>query len=171
MMVNLGVLLVLLSTTTSAFVPSVNNKVSFQTTKASSINLFPLPKNSNSNPIDKGFNLLEIASQIIPQGAIVATAKESWRLLWQRFMVELAPQDKTGSYQRPSYPFQTTTIGSLKYPANRFEADRYHVYVGNPCPWCHRVRLVTNILGLEQQQQQQQQPQQPVSVSAKFICV
>ena len=62
-------------------------------------------------------------------------------------MVELAPQDKNGSYQRPKYPFQGGgTIGSQQYP---IESNRYHVYVGNPCPWCHRVRLVVNILGLQ----------------------
>ena len=113
--------------------------------------LFPFKNNNNSNnnnsPVDKGFNLLEIASQIVPQGAIVSTAKESWRFLWKRFMVELAPQDKNGSYQRPKYPFQGGgTIGSQQYP---IETNRYHVYVGNPCPWCHRVRLVVNILRLQ----------------------
>ena len=45
-------------------------------------------------------------------------------------MTELAPQDKTGNYQRPKYGFGGT-IGSRQYP---IEAGRYHVYVGNPCP-------------------------------------
>jgi putative glutathione S-transferase len=45
-------------------------------------------------------------------------------------MAELAPQDKTGSYQRPKYNF-AKTIGSKQLPA---QAGRYHVYVGNPCP-------------------------------------
>ena len=56
-----------------------------------------------ANRIDKGFNLLEIASKVVPQGSIVRTAKESWGFLWKRFMVELAPQDQTGNYQRFIY--------------------------------------------------------------------
>ena len=63
-------------------------------------------------------------------------------------MTELAPQDKTGQYQRPTYGFDNT-IGSQQFPIEG--NGRYHVYVGNPCPWCHRVRLVVNILGLQQQ--------------------
>lgn len=87
---------------------------------------------SSSPPprIDKGFNLLELASQVVPQGRIVQTAKESWKFAWKRMMTELAPQDQTGNYQRPKYSFGNT-IGSRQYP---IEAGRYHVYVGNPCP-------------------------------------
>jgi hypothetical protein len=112
---------------------------------------------------DKGFNLLETASSVIPQGRIVQTAKESWKFVWkvgwlflfcfgkifscctkmcscpffyflQRMMTELAPQDKSGNYQRPKYGFGGT-IGSQTFPV---EAGRYHVYVGNPCPVSRR---------------------------------
>jgi hypothetical protein len=48
----------------------------------------------------------------------------------QRMMAELAPQDKTGTYQRPKYSFGGT-IGSTQFPV---EAGRYHLYLGNPCP-------------------------------------
>eukprot|EP00980_Cylindrotheca_fusiformis_P030827 scaffold25486_cov181-Cylindrotheca_fusiformis.AAC.1 len=60
-------------------------------------------------------------------------------------MTELAPQDKTGSYQRPKYSF-SRTIGSKQFPA---EPGRYHIYVGNPCPWCNRVKLVAKLLKLD----------------------
>jgi hypothetical protein len=33
--------------------------------------------------LDKGFNLLEIASSVVPQGRIVQTAKESWKFAWK----------------------------------------------------------------------------------------
>ena len=33
--------------------------------------------------VDKGFNLLEIASRVVPQGKIVQTAKESWKFIWK----------------------------------------------------------------------------------------
>jgi len=87
--------------------------------------------------LDKGFNILGSATKILPQGRIVQTAKETLKFVWQRMMTELAPQDKSGSYIRPSYNFQDK-IGSAEYLD---EPGRYHVYVGNPCPWCHRVRL------------------------------
>ena len=98
----------------------------------------------NNERLDKGFNLLEIASGVVPQGQIVNTAKESWKFVWQRFMAELAPQDKEGNYQRPSYGFDNQ-LGTQRYP---IEANRYQLYLGNPCPWCHRVKLVVNILNL-----------------------
>jgi putative glutathione S-transferase len=99
--------------------------------------------------LDKGFGLLEIASGVVPQGAIVKTAKESWKFVWKRFMAELAPQDKTGNYKRPSYGFAETIGVSPKHPD---EGGRYHLYVGNPCPWCHRAALTVNLLGMDQSQ-------------------
>lgn len=33
--------------------------------------------------VDKGLNLLEIASKVVPQGRIVQTAKESWKFAWK----------------------------------------------------------------------------------------
>ena len=37
-------------------------------------------------------------------------------------------------------------IGDVDFPA---EATRYHVFVAFNCPWCHRVTLARNLLGLE----------------------
>mmetsp|Transcript_9457 Transcript_9457/g.18099 ORF Transcript_9457/g.18099 Transcript_9457/m.18099 type:complete len:388 (+) Transcript_9457:67-1230(+) len=101
-----------------------------------------------NNRLDKGFNILEIASGIVPQGAIVQGAKEGWKFAWQRMMAELAPQDKGGNYQRPSYPFK----GRLGTPQFPDEPGRYHLYVGNPCPWCHRTKLAVDMLGFDAQQ-------------------
>lgn len=35
---------------------------------------------------------------------------------------------------------------------SRFPADsgRYHLYVGNACPWCHRVLLALTLYGLQE---------------------
>lgn len=95
--------------------------------------------------VDKGFNLLELASGVVPQGKIVTAVSETWKFGWKRMMAELAPQDQTGSYQRPKYSFDGR-IGDSKFP---FEAGRYHLYVGNPCPWCHRVVLALKLLDLD----------------------
>jgi glutathionyl-hydroquinone reductase len=98
------------------------------------------------NPVDKGFNLLETASGLVPQGPLVTVAAESWKLAWRRLMTELAPQDASGAYQRPSYIRSSgplMDIGSSEFPD---EPGRYHVYTGNPCPWCHRVVLTMKLL-------------------------
>jgi len=66
-------------------------------------------------------------------------------------VVELAPQGKKsatgggsdGSYQRPKASF----TGELP-PSSPFEADRYRFYLGNACPWCHRVLLALVVRGL-----------------------
>ena len=96
--------------------------------------------------LDKGFNLLEIASGVVPQGAIVQTAREGWKFAWQRMMAELAPQNRDGSYQRPTYGF-SGKIGSAEFAEEG--NGRYHLYVGNPCPWCHRVVLARTLRGME----------------------
>ncbi|KAL4857982.1 Glutathionyl-hydroquinone reductase PcpF [Chlorella vulgaris] len=92
-----------------------------------------------------GFRVLERTGALVPQGLLVKTAKYGWRTAWKTLMTELAPQSKDGTYQRPTYNFQGT-IGSPDFP---FEAGRYHLYVGNACPWCHRVLLALVVAGLQ----------------------
>lgn len=36
-----------------------------------------------NNNLDKGFNILETASKVVPQGRIVSTAKEGWKFMWK----------------------------------------------------------------------------------------
>ena len=71
----------------------------------------------------------------------MSVVKESWKFAWKRMMAELAPQDKTGNYARPKYSFNGQ-IGSNLFPD---ESGRYYLFVGNPCPWCHRCSLVCAI--------------------------
>jgi putative glutathione S-transferase len=106
--------------------------------------LIPPPPN-----LDKGFNLLENTSKILPQGNLVKVAKGSWNLIWKRMMAELAPQSKTGSYERPSYK----SNGKIGSGADDFpdEKGRYHLYLGNPCPWCHRVKLAVAVKGFSEE--------------------
>jgi glutathionyl-hydroquinone reductase len=104
--------------------------------------------------VDKGFNLLELASSqlgFLPplQPALVSTAKAGWKALWMRLMTELAPQNPVdGSYQRPSYMTALSSGGQRGLPQLEAPLGRYQVFVGNPCPWCHRVVLTAAILGL-----------------------
>ncbi|GAB4820715.1 hypothetical protein N2152v2_007761 [Parachlorella kessleri] len=60
-------------------------------------------------------------------------------------MRELAPQSKDGDFVRPTYAFDGT-IGEPNFP---IESGRYHMFVGNPCPWCHRVLLALAVTGLD----------------------
>ena len=133
-------------------IPSSNRlfaRNSLDLNSSSSSNDTPGTTSESNSSIDKGFNLLEVASKVVPQGNIVKVAKFGWKFIWMRFMTELAPRDKTtGDYKRPTYGFDNAI--SLEDTADfPVEPGRYHLYVGNPCPWCHRVRLVVNLLGLE----------------------
>ena len=82
---------------------------------------------------DGGLRLLEWAGRaggLAPgQGALVTTARGGLRLAWKAMMRELAPQDPSGAYVRPSYGFKAVAL----------DADAadgaYHLYHGNACPW------------------------------------
>ena len=54
--------------------PIPNKKISSQ---ATSVKMF------RKNDLDKGFNILENASKIVPQGSIVSTAKTGWKFAWK----------------------------------------------------------------------------------------
>ena len=89
-----------------------------------------------------GVRLLE---WIPSQKALVTTARFTWTTLWKTMISELAPQSPDGAYVRPAP--QTGT--GAKWPSNLpMTAGRYHVYVGNPCPWCHRVSITLALRGL-----------------------
>jgi hypothetical protein len=51
------------------------------------------------------------------QGALVTGAKAGWNLAWQTMVKELAPQDRSGGYSRPSYAFDAQ-LGSLEFPVS-----------------------------------------------------
>lgn len=95
--------------------------------------------------VNKGFSVLEWTSKLVPQGALVTGAKTGWRLAWETMVRELAPQDRSGSYTRPANAFNER-IGAPGFPV---ESGRYHLYVGNACPWCHRVLLALVFSGLD----------------------
>ena len=96
---------------------------------------------------NKGLGLLEWLGPVIPQGALVTGVKGGWKLAWRTMMTELAPSDDAGAYVRPSYGFDDTLSNdpTAKHPAM---CGRYVVYVGNACPWCHRVTLTIALKGL-----------------------
>ena len=98
----------------------------------------------------RGLGLLEWLGPVVPQGVLVTGVKAGWRAAWQAMVTELAPQSRDGDYERPRYTFDGVLSDD---PGSEFPAvsGRYVVYVGNACPWCHRVTLTIALRGLESQ--------------------
>ena len=55
-------------------------------------------------------------------------------------------RQSTGEFVRGVSQFRHQLGKNIMFPA---EADRYHLFVALNCPWCHRVTLARNILGLQ----------------------
>jgi len=99
----------------------------------------PPKSNTPTSGNNGGLRILEWAGRggLLPQPLLVQTAKTGWREAWKIMVSELAPQSKSGDYIRPTYGFQGK-LGTSEHPA---VPGRYQLYVGNACPWCHRVLL------------------------------
>ena len=82
---------------------------------------------------------LRILEWIPSQQLLVGTAKFTWSTLWLTMLSELAPQSPDGEYVRPAPQLGSAATWPAELPG---VAGRYHVYVGNACPWCHRVSIV-----------------------------
>ena len=82
---------------------------------------------------------LRILEWIPSQQLLVGTAKFVVNTLWLIMVSELAPQSKEGDYVRPAPQMGAAATWPADLPG---VAGRYHVYVGNACPWCHRVSIV-----------------------------
>ena len=82
---------------------------------------------------------LRILEWIPSQQLLVGTAKFTWKTLWLTMISELAPQSSEGDYVRPAPQLGAAATWPADLPG---VAGRYHVYVGNACPWCHRVSIV-----------------------------
>mmetsp|Transcript_26569 Transcript_26569/g.47276 ORF Transcript_26569/g.47276 Transcript_26569/m.47276 type:complete len:425 (-) Transcript_26569:159-1433(-) len=104
------------------------------------------PGSANNNA-NEGFGLLKWAGGVVPQGTVVKGVKMGWKLTWETMMRELAPQSKDGEYTRPAYSFggRVSSAPGAQFPV---ESGRYAVYLGNACPWCHRVFLAIALRGL-----------------------
>lgn len=73
---------------------------------------------------------------------VVQTAQSIWHRIWDTMMAELAPSDDKGSYSRPKSMF-TGRLNDRKEGAKGLT-----LYVGIECPWCHRVLLLRQLLGI-----------------------
>ena len=89
-----------------------------------------------------GLRLLE---WIPSQKLLVKTGRFTWNTLWKTMLSELAPQSADGAYVRPAPQLGTDAAWPADLP---LEPGRYHAYLGNACPWCHRVGLTLALRGL-----------------------
>jgi len=101
-------------------------------------------KSAENVEADRGFRILEWASSALGgQKALVRTAGWAFRETWRTMVKELAPQSPDGDYLRPTSSIQATTGGSL--PELALNEPGHAVYIGNTCPWCHRVQLAVTL--------------------------
>jgi glutathionyl-hydroquinone reductase len=77
----------------------------------------------------------------LPIKPIIKLGRLTWTTMWQVMMSQLAPSNKTGSYERPESTFRETIDAAT--------AGRYRLFVGMGCPWAHRTLLVRVLKGLE----------------------
>jgi len=59
---------------------------------------------------------------------------------------DAAARRRRGEFVRGVSAFRSILGADADFPA---EPDRYHLYVALNCPWCHRVILARNVLGLQ----------------------
>ena len=59
---------------------------------------------------------------------------------------DAAQRKARGEFVRGVSKFRFQIGEDEDFPA---EPGRYHLYVAFNCPWCHRVTLARNVLGLE----------------------
>lgn len=107
----------------------------------------PSPRELASRPkSQKSRGGLRILEWIPSQKLLVKTARFTWNTLWGTMLSELAPQSKDGEYVRPAP--QTGGAGETHWPSELPPTSgRYHLYLGNACPWCHRVGIALALRG------------------------
>lgn len=63
-------------------------------------------------------------------------------------MNELVTHDEQGRFIRESFEVGNNP-SPLDVPADDGTPPKYKLYLGNPCPWCHRVKAAIALLNLE----------------------
>ncbi len=89
-----------------------------------------------------------LTSGFPPQQILVPVVKFVTFQVWRLMMNELVTHDEQGRFVRES--FQAGNDPSpLQLPNDSSGHSRYKLYLGNPCPWCHRVKAAIAVLNLE----------------------
>ena len=98
------------------------------------------------SPSKKPWTFGILTSGFPPQQLLVPFVKFVTFQVWRLMMNELVTHDENGRFCRESF-----AAGNNPLPLDLQQEDnlRYKLYLGNPCPWCHRVKAVIALLDLE----------------------
>jgi glutathionyl-hydroquinone reductase len=111
-------------------------------TAASSSSLY------QTTPFNKPWTFGILTSGFPPQQILVPVVKFVTFQVWRLMMNELVAHDEQGRFMRES--FQAGNNPSpLDLPVADNDGPSYKLYLGNPCPWCHRVKAAVALLGIE----------------------
>ncbi|KAL3930906.1 MAG: hypothetical protein SGPRY_001341, partial [Prymnesium sp.] len=108
----------------------------------------------SDSPLQGGVRLLE---WIPSQKGLVKVARLTWNTVWKSMVCELAPQSPDGEYVRPAPQMGSAASWPDNLPVVK---GRYHLYIGNACPWCHRVGVAARLRNQLLAKSGQQQPSQ-----------
>jgi len=148
----------------SGFAPSLHlqpkgthAKYHVGTTSLNAENKDPSTSSSSSSslyqdiPKKKPWTFGILTSGFPPQQILVPVVKFVTFQVWRLMMNELVTHDEQGRFVRES--FQAGNDPSpLEVPNSSDSGEsysRYKIYLGNPCPWCHRVKAAMAVLNLE----------------------
>lgn len=102
--------------------------------KRTAFYLSPIDKLFDSKVTKPSMNLLTKGP---PQRLFVPFVKWFWNFIWKLMVGELSPHDQEGRFIRDysKTSFLSSSISELSLSSS------YHLYLGNPCPWCHRIYI------------------------------
>ena len=102
-------------------------------------------------PTNKPWTFGILTSGFPPQQLLVPVVKFFTFQVWRLMMNELVTHDEQGRFVRESFQVGNNPA-PLSLPNVSISGGfipRYKLYLGNPCPWCHRVKAAMALLKLE----------------------
>jgi putative glutathione S-transferase len=100
-------------------------------------------------PTNKPWTFGILTTGFPPQQILVPVVKFVTFQVWRLMMNELVTHDEQGRFIRESYQAteenESKNVPLVLLPAAS-EPPRYRLYLGNPCPWCHRVKSAISLL-------------------------
>lgn len=91
----------------------------------------------------KGFSL-NLLTKGPSQRLFVPAVKLFWSSVWKLMVNELAPHDSEGRFVRD---YSKDSCVTQPYSSLRSDHE-YRLYLGNPCPWCHRVFVALALMDM-----------------------